>query len=212
MTHTSHRQGTIESLRRDWIVLMMATRGINDKNCNPKIQKFFQLGLQHGPVNGGTALVGNALSIGWEKLLDGVGKNSNVRSGLMLFDNPEKVAAFVKDLVRAELGVSVVVTGLHAGVDQICHEAGIRRHTAQYSLGVWGKTSRLPPPKILELTTMCGHGCIPFNLVRRMAKAVQAGTLTLERAAAEIGKPCICGAFNTTRGQTLLQEYIACMG
>ena len=91
----------------------------------------------------------------------------------------------------------------------MCREACTKRHTVQYSLGVWGKTELLPDPKILEMTTMCGHGTIPFNLVRRMAAAVKSGRLSLEQAAAELGKPCVCGVFNTSRAQTLLQEYIA---
>lgn len=211
MTHTSHRQGSIESLEGDWIVLMMAARGINDTNCHPKIKEFMQLGLQHHPVNGGTALVGNAVTLGWEKLLESVGQNKKVRSGLMVFNNPDHVVGFVTDLIRADLGVSVVVSALHAGVDRICQEAGTRRHTAQYSLGVWGKTEKLPHPKILEITTMCGHSHIPFNLVRRMAKAVREGSLTLKEASEELNKPCICGAFNTARAQVLLTEFIACM-
>jgi len=59
---------------------------------------------------------------------------------------------------------------------------------------------------------MCGHGTIPFNLVRRMAKVVRSGKLNLEQAAAELGKPCVCGIFNTRRTQALLQEYITCSG
>lgn len=208
MTHTSFREGSVASLEEDWIVLMMATRGFNDQNCNPNIKKFMQLGLEHHPVNGGTHSVGNALSLGWQKLIDKIDKDTTVRSGAMAFSDPENVVGFVKDLVQADLGISVVVTGLHEGVERICRDAGIRRHTVQYSLGVWGKTERLPDPKILEITTMCGHGCIPFNLVGHMAKAVQGNTLTLEKAADELGKPCICGAFNTVRARRLLKEYI----
>ena len=111
--------------------------------------------------------------------------------------------------IAAELGLSVIVSGLHDETDRLCREAGTRRHTVQYSLGVWGKTELLPHPKILEITTMCGHGTIPFNLVRRMSKAVRSKKLSLEQAAA-LGKPCVCGIFNTSRAQALLQEYIAC--
>ncbi len=210
MTHTSHRQGTIESLKGDWIVLMMAARGINDTDCNPTFKEFFKLGLKHLPINAGTHSVGNVLSLGWEQFLEEVSKNRKVRSGLMVFDNPDNVIGFIKDLVQADFGISVVVSGLHAGVDGICQKAGIRRHTAQYSLGVWGKTEKLPHPKILEITTMCGHAHIPFNLVHRMAKAVKEKALTLAEASEELGKPCICGAFNTTRAQILLKEYLAC--
>ncbi|MFC1817085.1 hypothetical protein ACFL0M_14375, partial [Thermodesulfobacteriota bacterium] len=193
----------------DWVVLMVAAHGINDTNCNPKIREFMELGLKHHPVNGGYHTVGNALTLSWEMLIEGVGKERRVRSGHMVFDSPDNVEGFIRDLVQADLGISVVVSGLHTGIDQICKGAGTRRHTAQYSLGVWGKTEKLPHPKILEITTMCGHAHIPFSLVCRMAKAVQEGTLSMEEASVELGKPCICGAFNTSRAQTLIKEYIA---
>ncbi len=66
------------------------------------------------------------------------------------------------------------------------------------------------PVCALELTTMCGHGTIPFNLVRRMSKAVRSKKLSLEQAATVLGKPCVCGVFNARRAQALLKEYIAC--
>lgn len=46
---------------------------------------------------------------------------------------------------------------------------------------------------------MCGHAMVPFNLVRRMAKAVQKGSLSLEKATEELARPCVCGIFNTKR-------------
>jgi len=193
MTHTNHRQGTITSLRGDWVVQMRRARGINDQNASLKLKKFLELSLKYDPVCAGNSKVGNTLTIGWQKLMDGVGS-----------------IEFLKELVQTDLGLSVIVSGLHDETDRLCREAGTRRHTVQYSLGVWGKTELLPHPKILEITTMCGHGTIPFNLVRRMSKAVRSKKLSLEQAAAVLGKPCVCGVFNTSRAQALLQEYIAC--
>ena len=210
MTHTNHRQGTIESLRGDWVVLMLQSRGINDEGSSLKLKKFLELSRKHDSVNGGCEIVGNAVTVGWQRLIDGVGKAERSGIVLVVFDSVDKVAAFLKDLVKADLGLSVVVSGLHTEVDRICREAGTRRHTVNYSLGVWGKTELLPHPKILEIAMMCGHALIPFNLVRRMAKAVRNGSLSLEKAAEELAKPCVCGVFNTKRAQALIQEYNAC--
>ena len=210
MTHTNHRQGTITSLRGDWVVQMRRAKGINDQNASPKLKKFLELSLKYDPVCAGNSKIGNTLTIGWQKLADAVGSTEDAHNVHIVFDSTDKVARFLKELAQADLGLSVIVSGLHDETDRLCREAGTRRHTVQYSLGVWGKTDLLPHPKILEITTMCGHGTIPFNLVRRMSKAVRSKKLSLEQAAAVLGKPCVCGVFNPRRAQALLQEYIAC--
>ena len=211
MTHTNHRQGSHESLMGDWVVMMIGAPRINDEDCKLKLKKFLQLSLKYDPVNAGTARTGTRFTIGWQRFMDEVEKaGEDGAAHTVVFDSVVKVAAFLKNLAQADLGLSVVISGLHAETDRMCREAGTRRHTVQHSLGVWGKTELLPHSKILELTTMCGHGMIPFNLVRHMANAVQNGSLSLEQAAVELAKPCLCGVFNTKRAQALLQEYIAC--
>ena len=213
MTHTNHRQGTIESLREDWVVMIRTEKGINNQNCSSAIKKFAELSLEHDPVSIGTSKIGTSVTIGRQELMDELDKTNEDASPVhVVFDSVENVAKFLKDLVKADLGLSIIVSGLHAETDRICREAGTRRHTVQHSLGVWGKTDLLPHPKILEVTTMCGHGMLPFNLVRRMANAVSKGTISLEQASVEIAKPCACGVVNTRRAQNLIQEYIACDG
>lgn len=212
MTHTNHRQGTIESLRGDWVVQMRRAKGVNDQNASPKLKKFLELSLKYDPVCAGCSKIGNTLTVGWQKLVDDVGNIEDSHNAHVVFDSADKTAKFLKDLVQADLGLSVIVSGLHGEIDRMCRDAGTRRHTVQYSLGIWGKTKRLPHSKELEISTMCGHGTIPFNLVRRMARAVRDGNLSLEKAAEKLGKPCVCGIFNTRRAQTLLQEYVFCLG
>lgn len=210
MTHTNHRQGTIESLRGDWVVQMRRAKGINDQNASPKLRRFLELSLKYDPVGAGNSKIGNTLNMSWQKFMDDVGNIEDSHNVHVVFNSLDKVAKFIEELARADLGLSVIVSGLHDDIDRMCHKAGTRRHTVQYSLGVWGKTELLPHYKILEITTMCGHGTIPFILVRRMAKAVRSGKLSLQQAAVELGKPCVCGVFNTRRAEALLQEYIAC--
>ncbi|MFC1917109.1 hypothetical protein ACFLXH_00445 [Chloroflexota bacterium] len=208
MTHTHHRHGTAESLMGDWVVQLLVVKGVNDQDANAKYQEFLRLSLKYEPVNGGTSHIGSALTLGWEKLIAEVGK-AYVANIMVVFDSPEKVAKFLVDLEKAELGISVIVSGLHAETDKICHEVGIKRHTVQHSLGIWGKRDLLPDPKIVEISTMCGHGMIPFNLVKSMSQRVHRGDISLERASEELSKPCICGIFNTNRARALITEYIS---
>lgn len=209
MTHTNHRQGNIESLRGDWVVLMMAARGINDQDAFPKFKEFLRISRQYDPVNAGVSRIGTAVTLGWQKFIDEVDKAKPHGMLHVVFDSVDKVALFLKDLVRADLGISVVVSGLHAETDRMCREAGTKRHTVQHSLGVWGKTELLPDQKIMDITTMCGHALISSSLVRSVANDVQNGSLSLEQAATKLAGPCVCGIFNTSRAQALIQEYIA---
>ena len=164
VTHTNHRTGTRESLSKDYVVFMYAASGFNDKEAGPKLQEFLRLGLKHSPVNAGSARVGNMFTSSPGDLVEGVVTMKNVYT---VFYDREKAEAFVKDIVKADLGVSVVVSGLFDEVDGMCRAAGIKRHTAQCSLGVWGKVERLPQPEILDITTMCGHGLVSFNDILR---------------------------------------------
>ena len=141
-----------------------------------------------------------------EELLERVVRDKKV---YVVFDDREKAAALVKEAKKADLGLSVIVSGLFAEVDKICQAAGIKRHTAQCSLGVWGKVEQLPQTEILDITTMCGHGMVSFNLVRRMATDVSKGLRSLEEAAGIMAKPCVCGIFNTKRAEDLLKKCIA---
>ena len=57
-------------------------------------------------------------------------------------------------------------------------------------------------------STMCGHGMVSFNLVRRMVVDVQNKRLSLQEAAIIMAKPCVCGIFNPKRAENLLRQYI----
>ena len=206
MTHTNHRQGTRESLSKDFVVLMMSSRGINDKDTGPKVQEFLRMGYKHGPVNAGPARTGDRFMYDPEKLVDRL-----ARAGIahLVFDDREKVEAFIKELVEVDLGLSAVVSGLFDEVDEVCQAADIKRHTAQCSLGVWGNVQSLPREEILDITTMCGHSMVSFNLVRRMASEVSKGLLSIEEAGRIMAKPCSCGVFNPRRAEELLRKCIS---
>jgi len=206
VTHTNHRQGTRESLSKDYVVFMYAARGINDKDAGPKLQEFLRMGYKHGPLNAGPARVGDMFMSSPETVIERVVR---ARSAYVVFDDRNKVEALLNDVVEANLGLSVIVSGLFDEVDKVCQAVGIKRHTAGCSLGVWGRVERLPEAEVLDIATMCGHGMVSFNLVRRMAAEIKKGLTSFEEAGRILAKPCTCGIFNPKRAEDLLRQYIA---
>jgi len=91
-------------------------------------------------------------------------------------------------------------------VKKICKEVGLSPHTVNHSLGIHGKTERLPNENILEIITMCGHMMVSPNLVKEMIKEINEGKITHEEAAKELSKLCECGIFNPYRTEKLLRK------
>jgi hypothetical protein len=205
MTHTNHRLGERKDLNHDYVVFMYAAKGFNDKDVGIKLQNFLKMGYVYQPVNAGPARTGDRFMVEPEKLPERILRSS---SAYIVYDSREKAEALVKDLVQADMGVSVIVSGLFDEVNIMCESAGIKSHTAMCSLGVWGKTGLLPEDdEILGIATMCGHSMVGFNLIRRMAQDVETGRISLEKAAQMLARPCSCGIFNPERAKELLQTY-----
>jgi hypothetical protein len=198
MTHTLHRSGSASSLSEDYVVLILKAVGINHIGNAPKVQEFLRIALRHKPVNIGSALKGGMI----DKPGEVISVANNI--GHAVFDNPEDLTAFLKELKQADLGLSIVVSGIFDKVDECLEKAGLQHHTANFSLGIWGRTDKLPDDEILEITTMCGHALISPNRVKEMARAIKAGTKTPEEAAKNLMPQCTCGVFNPTRAARLL--------
>jgi len=156
MTHTLHRSGTEESLRGDFVFLFMPAFGINNIDSGPKLRQFLEIAQRHNPVSFGDALHGNVFTKGRDSILNNIKKDGSVVHAV--FDNEEDAARMLKDVKEADLGPSLVVSGIFDRVKGICQKHGIHRHATTYSLGIWGKTEKLPPDEILNVVTMCGHG------------------------------------------------------
>ena len=199
MTHTLHRRGTAKSLSEDYVMLCLPAIGVNDEGHDPKLQEFLRIALRHDPVNIGAISMGNMFS---HKLEDVV----NAAHGIVhaVFVNKETVTETLKELEEADLGMSVVVSGIFENVDECIEKAGLKHHTANFSLGIWGRTEKLPSNDILEVTTMCGHAMIAPNLVKSMVAEIKAGTKTPEAAAKVLAPQCACGIFNPARTAKLL--------
>jgi len=204
MTHSLHRRGTRESLKEDYVFLHIPAKGHNDAGHEPKLREFLRIALRHNPKNIGSILLGNMYSHKAEEVVDAARGVAHA-----VFDNPEAVTAVLKEVKEADLGLSTVVSGIFESVDECFEKAGLKHHTANFSLGIWGNTKRLPPDDVLEVTTMCGHALIAANLVKAMVAEVKAGTRTPEAAAKALAPQCACGVFNPARAAKLLAAMAA---
>ncbi|EAX48339.1 conserved hypothetical protein [Thermosinus carboxydivorans Nor1] len=209
MSHTLHRRGTTDSLKNDYVIFAMSAKGINEAGSHVKLQRFLEIIRQFNPVNLGDMKTGNSFITSPETII-GNTKDTSIVHGV--FDNREALIKALKAVKEADLGVSVIISGLLDDVHECCRQAGVDRHTCETSLGIWGKTERLPDEDILRFTTMCGHGMVAFSLVKKMIEDIKAGRRTVREAAEELAKPCQCGVFNPSRAAAMLEEILCLWG
>jgi hypothetical protein len=100
------------------------------------------------------------------------------------------------------------VSGLFDRVKQCAHQAGLKVHTVNTSLGRWGATDKLPDTGIMQFQSMCGHGMVSVNLILDTIERVKKGEMTLDEAGERLFRPCQCGIFNTDRAKKMLQAMM----
>jgi len=205
MTHTLHRTGSRESLAKDFVFLMMPSTGINVQGSGPKLQQFMRKALELGAVKVGDGKGGNHYiqGIAVEEMIERVQDHAVCHA---VFADRAKAVAMMAWLKEADLGLSVVCSGLLDEVEGCCREAGLERHTVEHSLGRWGRTELLPEGGVLELNTMCGHGMVTVGLIEKMVDEVRSGRSSATEAAEKLFAPCACGVFNTARAAEILRE------
>lgn len=209
MSHTLHRRGTLSSLKNDYVIFAMSAKGLNEVNSDAKLQQFLEIVSRFGPVNLGDMKTGNSFITPADYIIANT-KDTSIVHGV--FDNREALIKALQAIKEADLGVSVIISGLLDDTHECCRQAGVERHTCETSLGIWGKKERLPDEDILRFTTMCGHGMVPFNLVRKMIEDIKAGKRSITEAAEELAKPCQCGVFNPGRAAAMLEEVLCLWG
>ena len=201
MTNTLHRKGTPEELREDFVVFATPSRSMSPE-LPEKTNRFTEIVLKHGPIN--VAKIENMAM----RRVDSRRIDEEMKGMMALtatFDNVEAVASVVADLKEADLGIPINISGLLEEVSECCRKAGMTRHSAEQSLGVMGNTDRLPEREIVEINTMCGHGMVSFNLIKKVIEEVKLERMTPEDGAYHLTKPCECGAFNPTRARRMLE-------
>jgi hypothetical protein len=195
----------LESLKNDYVILAHTAKGITRDGSAPKLQEFMRICLKYHPVNIGDGKQGNIYQddIDIQKLISNQGDGAGATA---VFTDLDKLQKVVEELIQADLGISINISGLLDEVRTCCQRARIQRHSAEHSLGFWGVKDRLPERGILEFNTMCGHGMVSFNLIRKMIEYVKLRRLTPKKAAKIMAKCCECGVFNPARAEILLER------
>ena len=158
--------------------------------------------VNFGSSNGGKSFSNGLEAEEYAKTLD------NSYGVIATFDDRESVKKVLAKAKEANTGISIVVSGLIDEVVKTAHECGLKPHTATLSLGIFGKTEKLPENDVLEMVTMCGHSLVSSGLIKDVIAKVKAGNLSPEDAALIASKPCTCGIFNTSRCAKKFREIL----
>jgi len=206
MTNTLHRKGSVEDLKGDYVIFTTIAKDLKPGTA-PKIHEFLKICNKYGPVNVGSSKLGNVLQddVTFNDLITQLKDGS---TSAAVFTDVDTLSKVIADLVEADLGISINVSGILEGVQECCKMSGISRHSAEQSLGFWGAKDRLPERDVLEINTLCGHGLVSFNFIHKLMDLVRMRKYTPKEAAKILGKCCECGVFNTLRAEKLLEKVL----
>lgn len=207
MTHSLHRRGTNENLKGDIVFIFCPAKHLNEIGSGEKTKQFYNIIRKHNPKNFGDDLTGNIALLGPEQLYKNIRDMTNIH---VSFNSVEDASGALKELAEADLGISVVVSGLFEELKGCCNHAHVPFHTIEHSLGFWGNTKELPSEETLEVITMCGHGLVAAPLVHSLVEKISKNKMTAKAAAAKLAGLCLCGIFNPDRAEVLLQQMADC--
>jgi hypothetical protein len=218
VTNTLHRYGKTESFHDDYIIFAIPCKGKNDQGAVEKLKTFLRICARHKPSNMGNSSFASYrpsshlrptvhwkrdLGADYESVIEAVRRAGTVAA---VFDSREKLEACLKDVIQADLGLSINVSTSVEGAKEAAENCGIRRHSVEYSLGFHDPQDHLPNSQVLGLATMCGHGMVSFNLARKMLERLREGRRTPEQVVATLARFCPCGVYNPARARRLLEE------
>jgi hypothetical protein len=193
-------------LEKEYVLFIYPARGFNYKGSAPKIRRLVELLYRAGPVNMiPTSLRRNMYSgVTNEEILDSITvEGTRVYS---VFNDREKLKQALILIKEADEGISIMVSGITDRVRDLSAELGITPHMVNLSLGIHGRTDRLPQADIREFTTMCGHGVVSPYLVKEMIRRVKTGKVSEWDGSVLLAEPCTCGIYNPCRSAELLRE------
>lgn len=205
MSHNLHRRGSIESLQYDMPVLTKPGNGVNSKGSAGKLSEFVKISMSHNPVNLGLIYCGNIHYVTPEDIIKVLRDGRTINT---VYDNKQNVIDLLKHLKEVDWDLSVIISGLYENTMEVLESVGMKPHSVNYSLGVFGKTELLPDDKILAFTTMCGHHQISANLVKSLIEKIKAKQVTIKEAVATLAKMCPCGIVNTTRAEQMFEAIV----
>ena len=207
MTHTLHRRTDINHDAEDFAILCMAAQKYNDKGAGEKLRKIFKMVSDVNPDNlADDNLGGRYTGYTDEEILNHMGDKAYVGAA---FSDRSRLKEVLKKIKEADLGMSVVVSGNYKAVFDILKEIGIKPHTVNMSLGIFGKKAILPREDVLAISTMCGHGMVSTKRIENVIKAVKSGKLTPEEGGKRLASTCTCGIFNPEITAEMLKRICA---
>ena len=201
MTHSLHRSGAHQDT--DYVFLLYHVKGVNDQNVVERTRKAIDLAEKAGAANWGDVKTGSVVTVPSEEIKAKLTPASRIRGA---FTSRHQVVQYLKSMKQADLGLCVVIAGPLDQVFSACQETGLKPHTNNYSLGVFGKTELLADEDTRAITTMCGHHMVPDRLVVKMQERVNKGKISPEKASLKLAALCPCGIFNQKRAEQLLRE------
>ena len=166
MTNTLHRYGKAESFQDDVIIFAIPCKGKNEQGAVEKLRDFLRICAKHAPANMGNGDWGSyrpskelGPTVHWnresvadyESVIEGVTKSATVAA---VFDSRDKAEACLKEVIDADLGISVNISTSVDGAKETGEACGIKRHSVEYSLGFTDPHDHLPNSQTLELATM----------------------------------------------------------
>jgi len=201
MTHTLNRTGLSEARSGEEIIVLCMVHRAEKAQKMEEMKEIARTVLGHEPEN----VIGRPLGLDNETI-----EMMAPMTGIItaVFTSKDDALKVVKEIKSKKPGISVVLSGLFSDVHDICDCAGLREHTHHISLGIHGRTARLPDGKTLEITTQCGHSLIASNLIVALLKKIRKGKMTTEEAALCLAKPCACGIVSMKRVKEILEGMI----
>lgn len=199
MTHSLHRCGRLQE--RDFVWLLYHVKGVNDGNLVERLRRAIEIVEEVGSANWGDVKSGPIVSVSPAEIKEKLTEKSRIRG---VFTSRDQVTKFLKKMKDADLGFCVIISGMLDQVFSACQEAGVKPHTLNYSLGVFGKKELLADEDTLAITTMCGHHMIPGEFVAETRREVRNGKMSPQKASLEFAELCPCGIFNPERARELL--------
>jgi hypothetical protein len=204
MTHSLHRRGAEDELKRDYVVIAMTAKGINSDGAEGKVGRVAEIMAKHNPLFYAVPPVGNSFVASLEDMKKGA---DTIAEGV--YNNEDDLVELLKELKEADLGVSINVSGLFDHVFECCRKAGLQVHTVNTSLGIFGRTELLPSEPYLEIGTLCGHGMVSFRFIEYMVDNIKQDKISVKEAVRSMAGHCLCGIFNLDRAERIISKLAA---
>jgi hypothetical protein len=199
MTHTLNRTGLSEKRAGEEIVVLCMVHYKERGEKDTEMQEMARILMKYNPNN----FIGSPLGLKEEQLVS-MASTMDILTGV--YTEKHDVVEMIKEIRSEKLGISVVISALFSDVRDICDAAGLTEHTYNCSIGVFGRTEKLPHEHVMAIMTQCGHGLVSPFYVDDVVKRMRKGKLTPQEGADLLSKPCVCGIVNKKRTGEILSK------